>query len=64
MPRPRDEREAWAQERAEIPEQIAAWHETLAATPAADTTRREALTWKIRRAERRLAELDARLEAT
>jgi hypothetical protein len=64
MPRPRSEREQWAEERAEIPAQIAAWHETLAATPAADTTRREALTWKIRRAERRLAELDARLEAT
>jgi hypothetical protein len=38
---PRIERDAWAQERAELPAQIAAWHETLTATPADDTDRRE-----------------------
>ena len=59
MPRPRTEREAWEQERAEIPAQIAAWHEMLAAIPATDPDRREMLTWTIRRAERRLAALDA-----
>jgi hypothetical protein len=55
------EREAWAQERAELPAQIAAWQRDLATTPATDTLARERLTWRIRRAERRLAELDARL---
>jgi hypothetical protein len=44
-----------------LPAQIAELHEALAATPPADKDRREALTWKIRRAEKRLAELAARL---
>jgi hypothetical protein len=61
MPRPRSERQAWEDERAEIPAQIAAFQRALAATPAADTEGRERLTWNIRRAEQRMAELDARL---
>ena len=47
-----------------IPAQIAAWHEALAVIPATDTDRREMLTWTIRRAERRMAALDARLANT
>ena len=61
MVRPIDEREAWAQERAELPEQIATLHRDLDATPAENTPRRERLTWQIRRTQRRMAELDARL---
>jgi hypothetical protein len=61
MPRPRSEREQWKEERAEIPAQIAALQRDLDATPATHSERCEGLTWKIRRAEQRLAELDARL---
>ena len=61
MVRPFNEREAWVQERAELPAQIAALQRDLDATPATHTERREGLTWKIRRAEKRIAELDARL---
>lgn len=59
MVRPFSEREAWAQERADIPEQIAAVQRELDATPAEHTPRRERRTWTIRRAEHRRAELDA-----
>jgi hypothetical protein len=61
MPRPLSEREQWKEERAEIPAQITALQRELEATPATHPERREALTWKIRRAEQRMAELDARL---
>jgi hypothetical protein len=44
MPRPRTEREAWQEERAEIPAQIAALQRDLATTPATHPERREALT--------------------
>ena len=49
MPRPRSERQAWENERAEL--------------PAQHTPRRDRLTWTIRRAQNRIAELDARLKA-
>lgn len=61
MPRPRSERQAWQEERVETPALIAALQRELAATAAADMESRERLTWRIRRAEQRLAELDARL---
>jgi hypothetical protein len=61
MPRPRTERQAWQEERVETPALIAALQRELAATPAADMESRERLTWWIRHAEQRLAELDARL---
>jgi hypothetical protein len=61
MVRPFREREAWAQERAELPEQIAALQRDLDATPIEHTPRRDRLTWTIRRARRRMAELEARL---
>ena len=61
MPRPRTERQAWADECGEIPAQIAALQRDLDATPATHPERREGLTWKIRRVEQRMAALDARL---
>lgn len=61
MVRPFNECESWAQERAELPAQIAAWQRDLDATPLEHTARRERLAWNIRRDEKRMAEVDARL---
>ena len=61
MPRPQSERQAWEEERAETPPQIAALQRNLDATPAAHPERREGLTWKIRCVEKRMADLDKRL---
>jgi hypothetical protein len=61
MPRPRSERHAWEDERAEIPAEIAALQRDLDATPPGQIARRERLAWKIRRYQLRMAELDARL---
>jgi len=63
MPRPRNERQAIEEELAELPEQIAAYQRELAATPAPDKTRREMREWQVRRAQKRLAEVEARLAA-
>jgi hypothetical protein len=49
MVRSFNEREAWAQERAEMPAQIAATQRDLDSTTAENTARRERLAWKIRR---------------
>jgi hypothetical protein len=54
--RPYNDRTAWAQERAEIPEQIAALKREFAAAPTAHTPRRERFGWTIRRLEKRRAE--------
>jgi septal ring factor EnvC (AmiA/AmiB activator) len=61
MVRSFNEREAWAQERAELPAQIAASQRDLDSTTAENTARRERLAWNIRRDQKRMAELDARL---
>ncbi len=61
MVRPHNERDAWAQERAALPDQIAAYQRDLDATPAEAAAGRERLTWQIRRAQKRIAELDTRL---
>jgi hypothetical protein len=61
MVRPYRERDVWAQERAELPEQITALQRDLDATPIELTPRRDRLTWMIRRARLRMAELDTRL---
>ena len=63
MPRPVDERQSLEQERAELPAQITSYQLDLAATNAEDKTRREMLEWQIRRAQKRLAEVEARLVA-
>jgi hypothetical protein len=64
MPRPRRERHAREDERAELPAQGAALQHDLDATPIENTPRRDRLTWTIRRARLRMAELDARLGRT
>jgi hypothetical protein len=58
---PTNAREAWAQERAEIPAEIAALQRDRDATPPGQIARRERLAWKIRRYQLRMAMLDARL---
>ena len=63
MPRPRNERQALEEERAELPALIAHYRHELTATPAEDKTRREMLDWQIRWAQKRLAEVAARLAA-
>jgi hypothetical protein len=61
MPRPRNEREAWEYElREELPAELAAYQQELAAGQA-DKTRREFLEWQIRRVRKRVADLEARL---
>jgi hypothetical protein len=61
MPRPRNERDAWEHElREELPAQLAAYQQELAAGQA-DKTRREFLEWQIRRVRKRMTEVEARL---
>ena len=61
MPRPRTERQAIEEELAQLPAQIANHKQELAATRPHDKERRENLEWRIRRDEKRTAELRARL---
>jgi hypothetical protein len=49
------------EERAELPALIAHYRHELTVTPAEDKTRREMLDWQIRWAQKRLAEVEARL---
>jgi len=59
MPRPRNERQALGQElREELPAQLAAYRRELA--PGLET-RREWLEWHIRRVQKRMADVEARL---
>jgi hypothetical protein len=61
MPRPESEREAWEVELKELTALLATHQRELEATPEADSERREALRWMIRRAEMRMADLRAQL---
>jgi hypothetical protein len=61
MPRPQNERQALEQELEELPTQIAAYRRELDATPLDRKERRENLEWRIRRDERRMADVRARL---
>ncbi len=61
MPAPTNERQSLERERAELPSQIAAYEAELDATPPEHKTRREMLAWQLRRAQKRLAEVEARL---
>ena len=63
MPAPNNERQALERERAELSAQITADQRELAETSAQNTTRWEFLVWRIRRAVKRLAEIEARLAA-
>lgn len=63
MATPPNERRSLEEERAELPALIAHYRHELTATLAEDKTRREMLEWQIRRAQKRLAEIGARLAA-
>jgi len=63
MPAPINERQSLERERAELPEQLAAHQAQLDATPPENKARREMREWQIRRAQKRLAEIEARLAA-
>jgi hypothetical protein len=62
MPRPRNERQALEEERdVELPTQLAKFRRNLEATSSEDKTRREFVEWQIRFAEKRMADVLARL---
>jgi hypothetical protein len=61
MPRPKSEREAWEEELKELTALIAERQKELEATRVEDKERRENLLWRIRRAEKRMADLRASL---
>jgi lipid II:glycine glycyltransferase (peptidoglycan interpeptide bridge formation enzyme) len=61
MPSPHNERQAVERERVELQEHIATYQHKLEATPAEQKARRERLQWQIRRDQKRIAEIEARL---
>ncbi len=61
MPVPHRERQALERARGELPRQVAAYQAELEVTPPEHQTRREMLTWQIRRVQKRTAEIEARL---
>jgi hypothetical protein len=63
MPAPTNEHQALERERAELPAHVANYQRELDATPQEDRERRERLAWQIRRVEKRMAEVRARLMA-
>jgi hypothetical protein len=63
MPAPANERQALEREQAELPEDLAAYQRELDARAPADKPQRERLAWQIRRGQKRLAEVEARLAA-
>jgi len=58
-----DERQSIEQERDELRAQIATDQRELAATTDQDRTRREFLSWRIKRAQNRIALIETRLAA-
>ncbi len=61
MPKPVNERQSLEHElRKELPAQLAAYQQELAAGPA-DKTRGEWLEWHIRRVQKRMTDIEARL---
>jgi hypothetical protein len=61
MPRPLNERQSVEHDlREELPAQLAVYQQELAAGQA-DKTRREWLEWQIRRAQKRMVEIERRL---
>jgi uncharacterized lipoprotein YddW (UPF0748 family) len=61
MPVPHSERQALERERAELPDQLATYQRELGTTPPPHKERREWLEWQIRRVQKRMAEVEARL---
>ena len=60
MPKPLKERQSLELERAELPGQLAIYQQELTGGQA-DKARREWLEWHIRRVQKRMADLEARL---
>ena len=63
MPAPTNERQALERERDELPVHVTNYQRELDATPQENRERRERLEWQIRRVEKRMAEVHARLTA-
>ena len=63
MPAPTNERQALERERDELPAHVTNYQRELDATPQENRERRERLEWQIRRVEKRMAEVHARLRA-
>ena len=64
MPRPRNEHDALEHElRDELPAQLAEYQRELDATPVTFTESRKRLGWQIRKLQKRLVEVEARLAA-
>jgi hypothetical protein len=63
MPAPTNERQTLERERAELPAHVVNYQRELDATPPESRDRRERLAWQIRRVEKRMADLTARLTA-
>jgi len=61
MPAPKDDRAALGRERDELPALITTYENELLATPVEEMEKREQLRWQLRLAEKRLAEINARL---
>jgi hypothetical protein len=61
MPAPKNGRQAMERERDELPGQIETYERELLATPVEAQEKRERLRWQISRAEKRLAEINAKL---
>ena len=61
MPAPKDDRAALERERDELPALITTYEHELLATPVEEMEKREQLRWQLRLAEKRLAEINARL---
>ena len=63
MPAPTSEHQALERERDELPAQLVNYQRELDATPTDPTERRERLAWQVRRIQKRIAEIHARLTA-
>jgi hypothetical protein len=60
MPRPMNDRQPWERElREELPARLAEYQRELDGGPP--VTRRERIEWQIRRVQKRMAEIEARL---
>ncbi len=61
MPTSPSEQRALERERTELPNQITAYQRELDSTAPGHKARRERLMWQIRRVQKRMAEIEARL---
>jgi hypothetical protein len=61
MPAPPSERQALERERVELPKEFAGYQAELRATPRDQTARRDRLQWEMRRVQKRMARVAARL---